>query len=266
MIFTTTLNLSCVIMIVPNLSATEIKEENQTTKKPVSLLPRTVLRPNAHVLLDGEWNFAHDPNNEGLGSGWHLGHTYQHRANWPGSVEQHLAEAKGQSLGRAWEDKVVVWYERSFPIPKREDAEHQIFQLTFGACGYETRVWLNGIPLKTIEGEEVHYGEYSSFSYELNDEILKPENRLTVRIADTMDAEIPRGKQESHVYKRGGIWYQTYTGAVRSLWLETVERNRLRSRVSVLSIVEDKLVRFNFTRPGKVCYPVACIFDGSAVG
>src|SRR5690606_26543440 len=72
-------------------------------------------------------------------------------------------------------------------------------------------------------------------------------NRLTVRIADTMDADIPRGKQESHVYKRGGIWYQTYTGAVRSVWLETVERNRLRSRVGVVSIVEDNLVRFNLT-------------------
>ena len=90
-------------------------------------------------------------------------------------------------------------------------------------------------------------GEYTSFSYELREESLKPVNRLTVRIADTMDAEIPRGKQESHVYKRGGIWYQTYTGAVRSIWLETVERNRLRSRVGVVSIVEDNLVRFNVT-------------------
>ncbi|MGV3658286.1 MAG: glycoside hydrolase family 2 TIM barrel-domain containing protein, partial [Chitinophagaceae bacterium] len=79
------------------------------------------------------------------------------------------------------------------------------------------------------------------------EEQLRPINRLTVRIADTMDADIPRGKQESHVYKRGGIWYQTYTGAVRSIWLEVVERNRLRSRVGVVSIVEDNLVRFNLT-------------------
>jgi hypothetical protein len=63
----------------------------------------------------------------------------------------------------------------------------------------------------------------------------------------TMDADTPRGKQESFVYKRGGIWYQTYTGAVRSIWLETVERNRLRSRVGVVSTVEDNLVRFNLT-------------------
>jgi hypothetical protein len=108
-------------------------------------------------------------------------------------------------------------------------------------------VWLNGVPLKTIEGEEVHYGEYTSFSYELNDAMLLPVNRLTVRIQDTMDSDLTRGKQESHVYKRGGIWYQTYTGAVRSIWLETVERNRLRSRIGVVSFVEDQLVRFNFT-------------------
>ncbi len=62
-----------------------------------------------------------------------------------------------------------------------------------------------------------------------------------------MDADIPRGKQESNVYKRGGIWYQTYSGAVRSIWLEQVERNRLRSRVGVVSVIEDKLVRFNIT-------------------
>ena len=232
----------------PNLSATEIREEATIArKKAVNLLPRTVLRPNLHILLDGEWDFCPDPANEGLTKGWHLGQQYKYKANWPGSVEQHLAEAKGQSLARAWEDNVVVWYERTFPLPTREDVEHQIFQLTFGACGYETRVWLNGFPLKTVEDAQVHYGEYSSFSYELNDEMLLPVNRLTVRIADTMDAEIPRGKQESHVYKRGGIWYQTYTGPVRSVWLETVERNRLRSRVSVLSVVEDKLVRFNVT-------------------
>ena len=78
--------------------------------------------------------------------------------------------------------------------------------------------------LKTIEGEPIHYGGYTSFLYELDEADLRAENRLTVRIADSMDAEIPRRNQESHVYKRGGIWYQTYTGAVRSVWLESVGR------------------------------------------
>ncbi len=230
-----------------NLSSTEIKEETADEVRPSNALPRTVLRSNKYILLDGEWKFAMDPNDEGLRKGWHTAHEYHHTARWPGSVEAHLATAKGEK-DATWHDSIVVWYERTFELPQRTDEQsHLMFQLTFGACGYDTRVWLNGYPLKTIEGEEVHYGEYTSFSYELDEEILLPVNRITVRIADTMDAEIPRGKQESRVYKRGGIWYQTYTGAVRSVWLETVERNRLRSRVSVLSIVEDQLVRFTLT-------------------
>jgi beta-galactosidase/beta-glucuronidase len=202
------------------------------------------------MLLDGEWRFALDNEDRGLSEGWYLGHQYNDTANWPGSIEDHMANAKHQTA-HTWSDRVIAWYEREFPLPEctngNGDTPHTMIQLTFGACGYETRVWLNGYPLKTIEGEEVHVGEYTSFSYELDEKRLRAKNRLTVRIADTMDADIPRGKQESHVYKRGGIWYHTYSGAVRSVWLETVERNRLRSRVGVVSIVEDNLVRFNLT-------------------
>ncbi|MFC6998186.1 glycoside hydrolase family 2 [Rufibacter roseus] len=235
-----------------NLSTTESFQESAAAKSAQNPLPRAIIRPNTYFLLDGEWNFAVDPNDRGLQDGWYLGHKYEHKANWPGSVEEHMAAAKNQQLDQlqkpAWQDKVVVWYEREFKRPEREEnTGTSMFQITFGACGYETRVWLNGRLLKTVDGDEVHYGEYTSFSYELNEEHLLPVNWLTVRIADTMDAEIPRGKQESHVYKRGGIWYQTYTGAVRSVWLETVERNRLRSRIGVQSIIEDSMVRFNFT-------------------
>ncbi len=228
-----------------SVSRAEVDEETI-----VNPLPRAVLRHNSYELLDGEWKFALDTEDKGLQEGWHNGYIYQFTANWPGSIENHILEAKGHQSPAAWQDKVVAWYERDFNLPERENGNgspNSMFQLTFGACGYETMVWLNGRLLRTIEGDEVHIGEYTSFSYELPEANLKPVNRLTVRIADTMDADIPRGKQESHVYKRGGIWYQTYTGAVRSIWLELVERNRLRSRVGIVSIVEDNLVRFNFT-------------------
>ena len=231
-----------------NFGLTGSKEETAVADDPVNPLPRAVLRANDYLLLDGEWRFALDADDCGLIESWYLGHAYERTAHWPGSVEEHLAEAKGQSGPATWQDQIVVWYEREFSLPERsEPPSRSIVQLTFGACGYETRVWLNGHPLQTIEGETVHYGEYTSFSYELAEDSLRPVNRLTVRIADTMDAETPRGKQESHVYKRGGIWYQTYTGAVRSVWIETVERNRLRSRVGVVSTVEDQLVRISLT-------------------
>ncbi|MBD0288752.1 MAG: glycoside hydrolase family 2, partial [Flavisolibacter sp.] len=231
----------------PNYGLSKSREETTTEEAVLNPLPRAVLRSNSFVLLDGEWRFAVDPDDRGLREGWYLGHQYEDTAHWPGSIEEHMAAAKGQKPEQPWHDKIVAWYEREFTFDSNNRSPFSMLQLTFGACGYETRVWLNGLALHTIEGEEVHKGEYTSFSYELPEYILKPVNRLTVRISDTMDADIPRGKQESHVYKRGGIWYQTYTGAVRSIWLETVERNRLRSRVGVVSIVEDNLVRFNLT-------------------
>ncbi|MGN7203882.1 glycoside hydrolase family 2 protein [Pedobacter sp. SAFR-022] len=234
----------------PNYSLTKSREaiyfDDDTYLNPI---PRAVIRPNSSILLDGEWKFALDKDNRGLSENWFVAHNYTQTANWPGSVEAHISKVDPGS-DKYWHDQVIVWYERTFPLPKPVDTGvsgcNQL-QLTFGACGYETRVWLNGIQLKTIEGEFVHIGEYTSFSYELDETILKEENRLTIRIMATMDADTTRGKQESAVYKRGGIWYQTYSGGVRSIWLETVEKNRLRSRVGVVSYVEDNLVRFNLT-------------------
>lgn len=225
------------------------EKENAPSHMGGNMLPRAVLRPNAYFLLDGEWRFSLDLKDCGLQQAWYVEHTYERTAVWPGSVEHHMADAKEQQQHTpAWMDKVVAWYEREFTMPEPPlTPADSILQLTFGACGYETRVWLNGQPLSTIEGEEVHYGEYTSFSYELPLAALHKVNRITVRIASTMDADIPRGKQESHVYKRGGIWYQTYTGAVRSVWIEAVERNRLRSRVGIVSVVEDSRVCFHIT-------------------
>jgi len=253
------------IPIVSFHADTEVASETGTDS---NVLPRSVLRPNAYFLLDGEWRFALDLKDSGLREAWYVEHAYDRTAIWPGSVEHHMVDAKEQQQHTpAWMDKVIAWYEREFTLPDPPiTPADSILQLTFGACGYETRVWLNGQPLSTIEGEEVHYGEYTSFSYELPFAALRQVNRITVRIADTMDADIPRGKQESHVYKRGGIWYQTYTGAVRSVWLETVERNRLRSRVGIVSVIEDSRVCFHITThindPG--LYTVRLkVYDGS---
>lgn len=214
-------------------------------------LPRSVLRPVDHLLLDGEWSFALDLDNRGVRERWWLGHEYAETAHWPGTIEARMAQGRAQQQGSPpWRDEVIAWYERSFAPPTawRDDPTCAL-QLTFGACGYETRVWLNGHPLRTIEGEDPHTGEYTSFSYELPREYLHGDGaeRLTVRIADSLDAEIPRGKQESRVYKRGGIWYQTISGPLRSVWLEPVRRNRLRSRLDVISTVEDRLVEFVVT-------------------
>src|SRR4051812_24222679 len=159
----------------PNYGLSISKEETGTEDIMSNPLPRAVLRPNSYALLDGEWKFTIDLEDRGLQEQWFLGHEYENKANWPGSIEQHMSTAKGQLAGKSWQDKVVAWYEREFQLPERKVKDvppRTMLQLTFGACGYQTQVWLNGTPLRTIEGNDVHVGEYTSFSYELNEENL----------------------------------------------------------------------------------------------
>jgi beta-galactosidase/beta-glucuronidase len=228
---------------------TRAREDAAALRPYLNPLPRSVLRNNTFQLLDGEWRFDLDPENRGLGERWYLRHEFSGTAHWPGSIESQIAKGQ-ETVTRAvyGGDEVVAWYEREFEVPAdwmgRPESEVQV---TFGACGYETRAWLNGVPLLTVEGEEVHLGEYTSFSFELPPAHLEPVNRLTVRVADSLDPDLPRGKQESHVYKRGGIWYQMISGPVRSVWIEPVERNRLRSRLGVVSDIEHRLVEFLIT-------------------
>jgi len=274
-----------------NFSSAQILEEQSPYAPPLpNPLPRAVTRRNFYELLDGEWKFELDLKDEGLREGWAIQHQFTNTATWPGSVESHMAAAKVEQYvqmderedeaarakappppAAAWQDKVIAWYEREFTLPDDSTLPpSSLFQITFGACGYETRVWLNGHPLRTIDGEEVHYGEWTSFSYELPENLLEETNRLTVRIEDSLDAEITRGKQESHIYKRGGIWYQTYSGATRSTWLEVVERNRLRSRIGAVATVEDRFARFNVTTrihdPGEYTIRLSVFEAGSGEG
>src|SRR4051812_28417852 len=141
----------------------------------VNPLPRSVRRSAPYAMLDGEWRFALDLEERGLGEMWYLGYDYAQTAPFPKAVELHLTNAKdAHRLAAARQNKIIAWYEREFTIPETwKEFAGSLIQVTFGACGYETRVWLNGHPLKTIEGEEIHLGEYNSFSYELPPEYVQ---------------------------------------------------------------------------------------------
>ena len=110
------------------LSFTRPEEEEDASAAAVVVenpLPRAVLRPNSVWLLDGEWRFALDPEDRGLRERWYLGHQYEMKAHWPGSIEAHMAGAReqqqqvAQQQAAPWQDKVVAWYEREFPLPER---------------------------------------------------------------------------------------------------------------------------------------------------
>ena len=100
----------------PNYGLTKSKTEGYTDESFINPLPRAVIRNNSYVLLDGEWKFSLDHEDIGLKDGWYLGHQYSITAPWPGSIEEHMANSSHEQ--KMWHDKIVVWYEREFPLPQ----------------------------------------------------------------------------------------------------------------------------------------------------
>ena len=152
-----------------DFSFTRDREDAGAVQEFLNPLPRSVVRPNEYVLLDGEWRFELDLDDRGLREQWYLGHTFSGTAHWPASIEEHLVSARhAQEQTPRSQDSVIAWYEREFTVPEEWlDAAECEVQITFGAWGYETRVWLDGRLLRPMEGEDVHFGEHTTFSDEV---------------------------------------------------------------------------------------------------
>src|SRR5438477_12852650 len=75
-------------------------------KEHLNPLPRSVTRSGQFELLDGEWKFDLDVNDKGLSKRWYLDHDFSGAAQWPGSVESHMAAGKAaNSTTPFWQDK-----------------------------------------------------------------------------------------------------------------------------------------------------------------
>ena len=75
------------------------KEDARAVERHLNPLPRSIVRPNEYALLDGEWRFDLDLEDRGLTEKWYVGHEFGRAASWPGSIEAHMAEAKGAQDG-----------------------------------------------------------------------------------------------------------------------------------------------------------------------
>lgn len=101
-----------------------------------------------------------------------------------------------------------------FPVPEspsRQDAQRIL--LHFGAVDQIAEIALNG----SFVGK--HEGGYLPFCFDVTDLLVQGENRLTVRVTDTLSARYPYGKQRK---ARGGMWYTPVSGIWQSVWLECV--------------------------------------------
>jgi hypothetical protein len=125
-----------------------------------------------------------------------------------------------------------LWYRRTFELP--EGWAGRIIMLHFGACDWETTVWVNG--------KEVgkHKGGYDSFEFDISHALKnKGRQELVVSVWDPVDQGTqPRGKQ---VLKPEGIWYTSVTGIWQTVWLEPLNSDHFKSVNIVPDIDADEV-------------------------
>jgi beta-galactosidase/beta-glucuronidase len=168
--------------------------------------PRPQLERTNWTCLDGEWEFALDPE-----ARW----TLPHQPDWTARILVPFSpETPASGIGNSGFYR-ACWYRRTFELPAPAPGQHLL--LHFGAVDYAATVWLNG----RLAME--HAGGYTPFACDVT-EFLNPgaPQVLTVRAEDDpADLSKPRGKQDWQLHPHS-IWYPRTSGIWQSVWYEIV--------------------------------------------
>jgi len=158
-------------------------------KHPWDVYPRPQMRREGYVMLNEGWTLNGRP------------------IYMPFPPQSALAEYEGK-VGP------YLVYETKVKIP--ENFERERILLHFGAVDQLAEVWVND---KCV-GK--HEGGYLPFSFDITEQVHKDtENRIVVKVTDTLSKEYPYGKQ---CKKRGGMWYTPVSGIWQSVWMENVSK------------------------------------------
>jgi hypothetical protein len=171
--------------------------------------PRPQMRREEWRCLNGLWEYAIRPEEEPAPE------------LYDGSILVPFpAESALSGVQKAVGTENALWYRRTFELPREWSGKQAL--LHFEAVDWETKLWVNG--------EEIgsHRGGYDPFFFDITDALKKKgEQEIIIRVWDPVDEGTqPRGKQ---VREPHGIWYTSVTGIWRSVWIEPVQEDFIRS-------------------------------------
>ncbi|MGL4696578.1 glycoside hydrolase family 2 protein [Enterococcus larvae] len=152
-------------------------------------------------VLDGKWAFRFDDENRGIKEQWQQGLSQTVDIQVPFTYETEKSGINDQA------HHSVIWYEKLLTL---DELKH--YTIIFEGADYVSQVWLNG----QLLGD--HQGAYERFEFDLTG-VVSGENRLVVRVEDSLACEQPRGKQR-WLKDNFGCWYVQTTGIWKSVWLE----------------------------------------------
>lgn len=178
--------------------------------------PKPQFKRDAWMNLNGQWDFAMDPNVVGIKENWQNDLSkFNQKITVPFCVESKLSGLEHTDFINA------VWYHRTFTVPKNWKDE-RVF-LHFGAVDYDCRAWVNGQPVGR------HHGGSVSFTFEITSALKEGENDLVVYAFDDVRSEVqPSGKQSTR-RESYGVHYTRVTGIWQTVWLEARPQRFLES-------------------------------------
>jgi len=152
-----------------------------------------------------------------------------------------------------------VWYRRDMEIPANwlENGRH-VF-LHFGACDFETHVYVNQKKVGT------HRGGYSSFCFDITKFAAAGTNVVCVAAVDDARNPMQASGKQCMEYASRGCHYTRVTGIWQTVWLEMREASYI-DRFRFTPNAADGTVAVQGTIVGKGTVKVAVSFDGKEMG
>ena len=173
-------------------------------------VPRPDFQRDAWANLNGTWDFAFDPDDQGLAEGWFdpASEALQASIVVPFPWQSTLSGVADP------DQRGVAWYRRTFTVPAAWQGQQVV--LHFGAVDYLARVWVNGQPVGA------HEGGYDPFEFDITDLLTAGDNVVVVRVDDPADlSEIPHGKQSSIPPNPwDDVDFTPVSGIWQTVWLE----------------------------------------------
>ncbi|MCL4504669.1 MAG: beta-galactosidase [Chloroflexi bacterium] len=190
---------------------------NTVTSIPRPEYPRPQFTRADWLNLNGEWEFETDASLSGEERNLHLGHPLARKITVPFCPESELSGIGEKDFMPS------VWYRREVEPPAAWNAPGKRIFLHFGACDYETTVWVNG------KKAGFHRGGYTSFSFEITAEVAPGSNVIVVRAVDDTRSKLqPTGKQSERLHSYSCLYTRT-TGIWQTVWLEAVPETFIRT-------------------------------------
>ncbi|NIK76463.1 hypothetical protein FHS15_001588 [Paenibacillus castaneae] len=169
---------------------------------PLPEYPRPQMVRDQWLNLNGKWEFQPAKEGDVLPTGQKLSENI---------IVPFAVESKLSGISR---QEQLMWYKRNFTVPQNWDGQR--VKLNFGAVDYEANVYVNGTKIGS------HKGGFTSFSFDVTDQLKPGENELIVHVLDYTDTKGDQIKGKQTVVQPGGIWYTSVSGIWQTVWLEPV--------------------------------------------